>query len=122
MTQRIIIKNSKQNKYICISLERIFFLDTDDEVDDSALVSKPGVMGYEPIEVKIFDDPESIEVKTPDGRSFFFDFDPGDFQCIKGYVITYHWNLVEEIRRKLLTFPRYYWQVTRVGIHLHFHN
>ena len=57
--------------------QRLFFLDDEDnEPDDNAPVLKLDLNGPEPIELKLLKDPEGIVVKTPDSRSFYFDFDP----------------------------------------------
>lgn len=56
--------------------QRFFFLDDEsNEPDDDLPVLNPDMNGPKPIGLTVLDDP-SIEVKTPDGRSFVFDFDP----------------------------------------------
>ena len=57
------------------SNQRVFFIDSDKELHDDIVLSK---VEY-PIEGKCFKvdlEPETIEVKHPDGRSFFLDLDP----------------------------------------------
>ena len=55
--------------------QRIFFFDSEgNELDDSTSIKKTGIGQGSVLEVR--PEPESFEVKTPDGRSFFFDFDP----------------------------------------------
>ena len=57
--------------------QRIFFLDNDDnEVDDNSHLPKLNSDGFKPIILRVRPDPDNVEVKTPDNRSFFFDFDP----------------------------------------------
>jgi hypothetical protein len=58
--------------------QRIFFYDN--ELDDSTPMKKAGIGQGSVLEVLRPDPPppESFEVKTPDGRSFFFDFDPNN--------------------------------------------
>jgi len=61
------------------SRQRIFFLDDEEnEPDDISPLLKTNLSADEPIVLKLHQDPENFEVKTPDGRSFFFDFDPAD--------------------------------------------
>mmetsp|Transcript_3346 Transcript_3346/g.7906 ORF Transcript_3346/g.7906 Transcript_3346/m.7906 type:complete len:2026 (+) Transcript_3346:160-6237(+) len=56
------------------SNQRVFFFDSDKNLPDDTIISKAGY----PIEgrcLKIDSEPETIEVKHPDGRSFVFDFE-----------------------------------------------
>jgi len=58
--------------------QRIFYMDEDNEPDEESPIFKPDLGVYEPITLQLEQDPEPIEIKTPDGRTFFFDFDPND--------------------------------------------
>jgi hypothetical protein len=58
--------------------QRIFFFDSEgNELDNNTPMKKAGIGQGSVLEVRP-DPPESFEVKTPDGRSFFFDFDPNN--------------------------------------------
>lgn len=60
------------------SKQRIFFFDNvEDEVKDNASVFSRGINNeHGPIVLKLQKDPDCLQVKTTDGRSFYFDYDP----------------------------------------------